>query len=81
MRFDIPLFLLMLTLLTVGPVAGESNSDNTLVVGEMFDITSDALDPVEDGSVLAEKALITEPLPFVCGERLCKSRLDIDNLF
>jgi len=62
MRFDIPLFLLMLTLLTVGPVAGESNSDNTLVVGEMFDITSDALDPVEDGSVLAEKALITEPL-------------------
>jgi len=62
MRLDRPLFLIMLTLLTVGPVEGESNSDNTLVVGEMFDITSDALDPVEDGSVLAEKALITEPL-------------------
>lgn len=54
-------FLLALVLLTAGQAAA-GPEDNTLMVGEMFDITANALDPVEDGSVLAEKALITEAL-------------------
>jgi peptide/nickel transport system substrate-binding protein len=52
---------LTVALLAAGTAFAESD-DNTLIVGEMFDITNDALDPVEDGSVLAEKAQITEPL-------------------
>ena len=61
MKRSMPIFLLALALLFAGlAVAGPD--DNTLVVGEMFDITTTALDPVEDGSVLAEKALITEAL-------------------
>ncbi|RQW81012.1 MAG: ABC transporter substrate-binding protein [Methanothrix sp.] len=61
MNYRLPLILLLLALLILGLGAGKSES-NTLVVGEMFDITTNDLDPVEDGSVLAEKALVTEEL-------------------
>jgi len=60
-RFLLGVLLLAAALQTAGMAFADSE-DNTLIVGEMFDITNDALDPVEDGSVMAEKALITESL-------------------
>ena len=53
-RFLLGVLLLAAALQTAG-MATAGSEDNTLIVGEMFDITNDALDPVEDGSVMAEK--------------------------
>lgn len=66
--------ILAFVLLAAGPAIAASE-DNTLTVGEMFDITSDSLDPVEDGSVMAEKALITEALVGVNSDLTIKPEL------
>jgi peptide/nickel transport system substrate-binding protein len=47
----------------MGVTAGTEKSDNILVVGDLFDITSSSLDPAqESGGLLADKAQIVETL-------------------
>jgi peptide/nickel transport system substrate-binding protein len=62
MRLCKPLLLIILSLFIAGQVAGESDSDNALVVGELWDIPS--IDTSnDDGHVaLNDKALVTETL-------------------
>jgi peptide/nickel transport system substrate-binding protein len=62
MKYSLPLFLLAIALIAAGLAAGESKSDNTLVVGELWDIPS--IDTTnDDGHVaLNDKALVTETL-------------------
>lgn len=62
MRFCISLLLILLAIFTAGPAIGVSNPDNTLVVGELWDIPS--IDTSnDDGHVaLNDKALVTETL-------------------
>lgn len=68
----ITLLLLLSTALaaTLGAGAG---SDDVLTVGELFDITS--IDPIQSGSILTEKALVTESLVGVNSDMSLKPEL------
>lgn len=56
--------------------AGEEKSDNTLVVGDLFDIKVTSLDPAqESGGLLADKAQIVETLVGVNPDMSLKPKL------
>jgi peptide/nickel transport system substrate-binding protein len=57
------LLALIAFLALMGPTAGAENSDNIMVVGDLFDIAGSNLDPAQESSgLLADKAQIVETL-------------------
>lgn len=57
------LLALIAFLALMGPTAGAENSDNIMVVGDLFDIAESNLDPAQESSgLLADKAQIVETL-------------------
>ncbi len=65
--------LIALCLLPAVALAAGAGPDDVLIVGELFDIKS--MDPVQSGSALTEKALITESLVGVNSDMSLKPEL------
>lgn len=71
------LLMIVISLFTgAATSAGEEKSDNTLVVGDLFDIKASSLDPAqESGGLLADKAQIVETLVGVNPDMSLKPKL------
>jgi peptide/nickel transport system substrate-binding protein len=71
-RWTVTLLVVLSMALAVMPVAG-AESDGVMTVGELFDIKS--MDPIQSGSILTEKALVTESLVGVNSDMSLKPEL------
>lgn len=71
-RWAVTLLVVLSMALAAMPAAG-AESDGVMTVGELFDIKS--MDPIQSGSILTEKALVTESLVGVNSDMSLKPEL------
>jgi peptide/nickel transport system substrate-binding protein len=71
-KWAVPLLVVLSMALAAIPVAGVEY-DGVMTVGELFDIKS--IDPIQSGSILTEKALVTESLVGVNSDMSLKPEL------